>query len=103
MMPPALAGLRIGCVSYLNSKPLVWALTGDKLVFDVPERLADFFARGELDVALLPVFEILRMGGGLVADNVAIACHGEVFSVLVVSRCAFADCDTIYLDPASRS
>ncbi|HEY5704429.1 MAG TPA: menaquinone biosynthesis protein [Terrimicrobiaceae bacterium] len=99
----ALAGLRIGPVSYLNSKPLIWGLHRALLDTDVPAALSRKFFAGELDIALLPVFEILLAGGARIVDNVAIACHGEVYSVIVASRTAFERCETIYLDPASRS
>lgn len=101
--PSALAGLRIGAVSYLNTKPLIWPLPAGGISLDVPARLADSFYQGALDVALLPLFEVLHHGGGPVADNVAIACEGAVFSVLVGSRTAFGECGEIYLDPSSRS
>ena len=99
----ALAGLRIGPVSYLNSKPLIWGLNPALLDTDVPAELSRKFFAGELDVALLPVFEILRAGGARIVDDVAIACRGEVYSVIVASRTAFRESGTIYLDPASRS
>jgi chorismate dehydratase len=99
----ALAGLRIGPVSYLNAKPLIWGLKPALLDTDVPAELSRKFFAGRLDVALLPVFEILRAGGGRIVDDVAIACRGEVYSVVVASRTAFAECGKIYLDPASRT
>lgn len=101
--PLPLAGLRIGAVSYLNTKPLIWPLRTEPLVLDVPARLADLFYAGGLDVALLPIFEVLHHGGGPVADNIAIACQGNVYSVLVGSRTPFEECGEIYLDPSSRS
>lgn len=102
-MWPFPAGLRIGAVSYLNTRPLIRGLDPRRLVLDVPSRLAARFFAGELDVALLPVFEVLREGGGLVVDDVAIACRGEVYSVIVASREAFEDCGEIFTDPASQS
>jgi len=98
-----LAGLRIGAVSYLNTKPLIRPLDAAALTLDVPARLAEAFYAGVLDVALLPIFEVLRHGGGDVVDNVAIACRGAVYSVIVGSRTPFAECGEIYLDPSSRS
>lgn len=97
------AGLRVGAVSYLNTKPLIRGFESGSLILDVPARLSALFLAGELDAALLPIFEILRTGGGAFVDDVAIACRGPVFSVLVASQCDFADCGTIYLDPSSRS
>jgi chorismate dehydratase len=101
--PSPLAGLRIGAVSYLNTKPLIWPFAAGDVALDVPARLADAFYQGRLDVALLPIFEVLHHGGGPVVDDVAIACEGNVFSVLVGSRTDFPDCGEIYLDPSSRS
>jgi predicted solute-binding protein len=97
------AGLRVGAVSYLNTKPLIRGFESGSLLLDVPSRLSALFLAGELDAALLPIFEILRTGGGTFVDDVAIACRGPVFSVLVASQCDFAECGTIYLDPSSRS
>jgi chorismate dehydratase len=99
----ALAGLRIGPVPYLNARPLIWGLSPALLDTDVPAELSRKFFAGGLDVALLPVFEILRAGSGRIVDDVAIACQGEVYSVIVASRTTFAESGTIYLDPASRS
>ena len=99
----ALTGLRVGPVSYLNSKPLIWGLNPTLLDTDVPAELSRKFFAGRLDVALLPVFEILRAGGARIVDDVAVACHGEVYSVIVASRTPFANSGAIYLDPASRS
>lgn len=99
----ALAGLRIGPVSYLNTKPLIHGLDPQTLQAAVPALLAEKFFARELDAALLPIFEILREGGGALVDDVAIACDGEVYSVIVASQTNFADCEEIHLDPASRS
>lgn len=98
-----LAGLRIGPVSYVNAKPLIWGLDSSLLQTDVPSELSRKFFAGKLDVALLPVFDVLRVGGARLVDDVAIACRGEVHSVIVASRTSFAKSGTIYLDPASRS
>jgi chorismate dehydratase len=99
----SLTGLRVGAVSYLNTKPLIWPFPIRDLILDVPARLADGFYQGLFDVALLPMFEVLHHGGGPVVDDVAIACEGRVYSVLVGSRTAFEACGEIYLDPSSRS
>jgi len=97
------ADLRIGAVSYLNTKPLIHALDANAVALDVPANLAGKFYDGELDVALLPIQEVLRAGGGRLVDDVAIACQGDVFSVFVAVRGELADCREIYLDPSSRS
>ncbi len=103
MWPEVLAGVRVGSVSFLNARPLVHGLDAERIVFEVPARLAEDFAAGHLEAALMPVFAILHLGGGRVADDIAIACRGAVTSVMVASRDEFARSSRIHLDPASRS
>ena len=97
---PALAALRLGCVQYLNSKPLIYGCDAP-VVFEHPSALAHDLARGVLDVALVPVFEALRSPGYLAADDVAIGCDGPVFSVFLAHRGPLADLRRVALDPAS--
>ena len=58
MSTAAFRPVRIGAVSYLNSKPLIEGLDllapEAELVLDYPSRLADELAAGRLDVALIP-------------------------------------------------
>ena len=53
--------LRIGAVSYLNSKPLIEGFSAvlphASLLLDFPSRLADELQKGRLDVALIPSVE----------------------------------------------
>ena len=98
----ALRGLRIGCVKYLNSRPLICAYDG-AVVFDHPAALAKMLAAGKLDAALVPVFEALRDPHYLLVDDVAVGCDGPVFSVFLAHRGALRDVRSIALDPASMS
>ena len=54
--------VRIGAVSYLNTKPLIYSLEdqlGDcDLSLDLPSRLADRLMGGQLDIALIPCISI---------------------------------------------
>jgi len=55
--------VRIGAVSYLNTRPLVYGLRqqpGVSLSFDVPSALAEKLRAGEIDVGLVPIVEYLR-------------------------------------------
>ena len=99
----ALSGLRIGPVSYLNAKPLIWGLNSSLLQTDVPAALSEQFFAAKLDIALLPVVDVLRAGAASIVNNVGIACDGEVYSVVVASRTSFLETRKIYLDPASRT
>ncbi|MEI6715191.1 MAG: menaquinone biosynthesis protein [Verrucomicrobiota bacterium] len=95
-----LEGLRIGCVRYLNSKPLIYGLEGVRL--EHPSRLAQELRDGELDVALVPVFELLRAPGEYIAvDGVGVTSDGPVYSVFVAHREPIEVVESILVDPAS--
>ena len=98
----ALAGLRIGCVAYLNARPLIVPYPGP-VTFDHPSALADALVRGALDVALIPVFEALHHPDFPIADGVSIASFGPVLSVFLAYRDSLSDVRTVWLDPASRT
>lgn len=98
----ALRGVRIGCVKYLNSRPLICEYDGP-VVFGHPAVLARKLAAGELDAALVPVFHALSEPGYLLVDDVAVGCDGAVFSVFLAHRGELRDVRSIALDPASMS
>jgi len=98
----ALRGLRIGCVQYLNSRPLICAYDGP-VVFDHPSSLARMLAARDLDAALVPAFEAVRDPRYRIVDDVAVACDGPVFSVFLAYRGELRDIRSIALDPASLS
>jgi chorismate dehydratase len=100
-------GLRVGAVSYLNTKPLVYQLTqlapDVDLVFDYPSHLADRLKRGELDVALIPSIEFFQNPSYSIISNACIACRGPVLSVKLFSRVPMSQIKTLALDEGSRT
>ena len=98
----ALRGLRIGCVRYLNSRPLIEPY-GGPVILDHPSVLAAALERGELDVALVPVFEALRLPGYLAVEGVSISSLGPVWSVILAYRDSLSAIKQVALDPASRT
>ncbi len=98
----ALRGLRIGCVQYLNSRPLICAYDGS-VIFEHPSALGRMLSAGELDVALVPVFKALSEPHFLLVDGAAVACDGPVFSVFLAYRGELADVQSVALDPASMT
>jgi chorismate dehydratase len=100
ILTPALSQLRVGCVRYLNSKPLIHGFSGP-VVFDHPSGLARELVAGKLDVALVPTFEALRSPHYTLADGVAIASDGPVYSVFLAHRGPVANIRRVALDPAS--
>ena len=103
-MPPT---LRVGAVNYLNTKPLVERLTDFAptidLSLDLPSRLADQLAAGELDVGLIPVVEFFRGDGYTFVPNVAIGSRGPVLSVTLFSKVPWDEIRTVALDEGSRT
>ena len=67
-------------MNYLNSKPLIERLThfapNVRLSLDLPSRLADQLAAGELDVGLIPVVEYFRGDGYTCIPNIAVGSRG---------------------------
>lgn len=101
--------IRIGAVSYLNAKPLYYRLKevarDIELVMDLPSRLADRLAAGELDVALIPSVEYLRGAsrGYTIIPDIAIAARRAVRSVKLFCRTPIDRIDRLALDDGSRT
>lgn len=94
--------LRIGCVKYLNARPLVHGWPGDT-ESDHPSALCKRLASAELDVALVSSFEFLRNPIYRIVDDVSISSDGPVYSVMVAHRGEISDIEEIELDPASET
>jgi chorismate dehydratase len=99
--------LRIGAVSYLNTKPLVYRLAEiaprAEILFDLPSRLADDLAAGRLDVALIPSIEFFQDPGYTILSDACIGCRGPVLSVKLLCRVPPEEIRTLALDEGSRT
>lgn len=99
--------LRIGAVSYLNTKPLVHRLTEllpeAEVVYAVPSRLSEALASGELDVALAPSIELANHPEWTIVSDACIGCRGPVLSVKLAFRVPPAEVRTLALDEGSRT
>src|SRR5947209_5537113 len=99
--------VRVGAVNYLNTKPLIHDLGAlapqAVLTLDVPSRLADQLADGDLDVALIPVIEYFRAGTYAIVPDVAIATRGPVLSVTLFSKVPWPEITSVALDEGSRT
>ena len=94
--------VRVGCVKYLNARPLIRGWPGD-VEFDHPSALCERLAKGKLDVALVSSFEFLRNPIYRIVDDVSISSDGPVYSVVVAHRGELSDVEEIELDPASET
>ncbi|HEY8549981.1 MAG TPA: menaquinone biosynthesis protein [Vicinamibacterales bacterium] len=98
--------VRLGAVSYLNTRPLVEGLDRHPdvlLRFDVPSRCADLLEGGLVDLGLIPVFEFARQGSYLAVPGVAIASRDMVDSVAIFTRKPMDRVRSIALDVSSRT
>src|SRR5215218_4115331 len=99
--------VRVGAVNYLNTKPLIEGLASfaphAELHLDLPSRLADRLAAGDLDVGLIPVIELFRAGNYTVVPGVSIASRGPVLSVTLFSRVPWPEIRSVALDEGSRT
>jgi len=99
--------IRVGAVNYLNTKPLICGFEEfapeAELRLDLPSRLADQLAVGQLEVGLIPVIEYFRSGTYTIVPNICIASHGPVLSVTLFSRVPWAGIRRLGLDIGSRT
>ncbi len=99
--------IRVGAVSYLNTKPLIYGyerwLPNCQLELDLPSRLADRLACGSLDVALIPSVEFFRSQARVIVSDACIACRGPVWSVQVWFRKRPETIRSLALDEGSRT
>ncbi|RMF42386.1 MAG: hypothetical protein D6753_07695 [Planctomycetota bacterium] len=99
--------MRIGAVSYLNTKPLIYGLSQRlpeaEIVLDFPSHLADRLAAGDLDVALIPSLEYFRGNDWQIVSDACIACRGAVRSVRLLFRTPPPQVASLALDEGSRT
>jgi len=101
--------IRVGAVSYLNTRPFIWGLQNSglldsiSLVEDYPSAIATQLQTGALDIALLPVAVIPKISGARIISNYCIGADGAVASVAIFSEVPINQVETILLDYQSRT
>jgi chorismate dehydratase len=98
--------LRIGAVSYLNSKPLLWGLETQahlSIKLEVPSRLLDGLQSKRLDVALLPVIDYQRMEGLTILPVGGICSDGATLTVRIFSSVPIEKIESLACDPDSHT
>jgi chorismate dehydratase len=98
--------LRLGAVSYLNTKPLVYGLDAYPeqfdVRFDVPAKCAELLHDNKVDLGLIPAIEYLR-GDYAIVPGISIASFGDVATVAVFTRKPMDQVETLALDLSSRT
>jgi chorismate dehydratase len=101
--------IRVGAVSYLNTKPLLYGIQNSpiineiSLIADYPARISDKLLSNEIDIGLVPVALIPEMNEYHICTNYCIACDGPVASVCLFSEVPIDEIKTVLLDYQSRT
>ena len=95
--------MKIGCVPYDHAKPFAGGWNPGEVVWDHPKGLVGRLHRGEVEVALIPVWEVLSGEKYRVVDGLGVGSRGEIRSVAVFHEKALAECRGIALTPHSMS
>lgn len=101
--------IRIGAVSYLNTKPLLYGIQRSSvmreidLVIDYPARIGDMLLRNEIDMGLVPVAVIPRMPEYYINGNYGIGSDGPVASVCLFSEVPVQEIRRVLLDYQSKT
>lgn len=97
---------RLGCVPYVNARPLVhWFETnpslGVEVVYDVPSRLPAMLLSGAADAVLASSFDALANPDRRAAANVSISSLAKAESVRLFSRRPLGEIASLAFDASS--
>ena len=99
--------IRLGAVTYLNARPLVYGLDRSErfaVRFDIPSECARLLHARETDVGLIPSIEYLRGPQPYaIVPGPAVVSRGPVASVAIYTRREPGDIRTIAMDISSRT
>lgn len=101
--------IRVGIVSYLNTRPLIYGLKRLPIKDDIelieayPASLAEKLKTGEIDLGLVPVAVIPLLPQFYINGNYCIGAVGDVASVALFSEKPIDQINKIHLDYQSRS
>jgi chorismate dehydratase len=101
--------IRIGAVSYLNSKPLIYGLENGlmkdeaELIIDYPSNIAQALLNNSIDIGLVPVAIMPEMKEYHIITDYCISSDGAVESVCLFSDVPVNEIKTVLLDYQSRT
>ena len=101
--------IRVGAVSYLNTKPLLYGLQHHavsesiELIEDYPANLARALQDNTLDIGLVPVAVIPSLPKSHIISDYCIGATGPVASVCIFSKVPMEQIQTLYLDYQSKT
>ena len=101
--------IRVGAVSYLNTKPLIYGFEKGmmkddiELIIDYPANIAQQLVDDEIDIGLVPVATIPKLKNYHIIGDYCISCKGKVASVCLFSEVPINEIKFILLDYQSRT
>ena len=101
--------IRVGAVSYLNTKPLLYGIERAPirkdidLLIDYPSRIAALLLNDEIDMGIVPVAIIPQMREYHINGDYCIGSNGSVASVGLFSETPIERIETVLLDYQSRT
>ncbi len=99
--------IRVGAVSYLNARPLTWALDRQpdrwRVRYDLPSTCTQLLHAGEVDLGLISSVEYLERPDYRFVPGVGVGSRGPIASVAVFTRRETRDIRSIALDTSSRT
>lgn len=101
--------IRVGAVSYLNSKPLIYGLQKEPIeskidfILDYPSNLTTLLQKDQLDIALLPVASMSIIRDASIISDYCISSIDKVASVCLFSHVPIEEIQHIFLDYQSRT
>jgi len=104
-----LSKIRVGAVSYLNTKPLLFGIRKHPvfaeiaLTEDYPSKIAQMLVDDEIDIGLVPVATTLRLKEWHIHSDYCIGSDGAVASVCIFSEVQMPEIKSVYLDYQSKT
>jgi chorismate dehydratase len=100
--------VRLGAVTYLNARPLVYGLEHHperfSVRYDIPSECARLLHAHETDLGLIPSIECLRGPAPyFLVPGPAVTSNGPVASVAIYTKRELRDIRTIAMDTSSRT
>jgi chorismate dehydratase len=101
--------IRVGAVSYLNTKPLLYGLQHHaisesiELIEDYPTNLARALEENTIEIGLVPVAVIPKLPEAHLISNYCIGAAGPVASVCIFSQVPMESITSVYLDYQSKT
>ncbi len=101
--------IKLGSVSFLNAQPLTYAIENNLInhEFDLiqtpPSELSLKLHKGDIDLGLIPVAELLKRKDYKVVPGISISSIGSVDSVIIAAKQDIKELKSVAVDKRSQS